>query len=128
MLTALVEEAVSVGDLVRLMRFMQGQASLVELTLAEDSPLAGQRIGDVPLPPDSALVAMREGRVVLPVPEGTLEGGDELLAVASTAEVEAELARLLAGEPGELSPVLDIAATATVASPDDPPAGATARA
>ncbi len=129
MLTALVEEAVSVGDLVRLMRFMQGQASLVELTLAEDSPLAGQRIGDVPLPPDSALVAiLREGRVVLPVPEGTLEGGDELLAVASTAEVEAELARLLAGEPGELSPVLDIAATATVASPDDPPAGATARA
>jgi len=129
MLTALVEEAVSVGDLVRLMRFMQGQASLVELTLAEDSPLAGQRIGDVPLPPDSALVAiLREGRVVLPAPEGTLEGGDELLAVASTAEVEAELARLLAGEPGELSPVLDIAATATVASPNDPPAGATARA
>ncbi len=112
MLTALVEEAVSVGDLVRLMRFMQGQASLVELTLAADSPLAGQRIGDVPLPADSALVAiLREGRVVLPAPEGTLEAGDEVLAVASTPEVEAELARLLAGEPGEPSEVLDIAAS-----------------
>ncbi len=36
MLTALVEEAVSVGDLVRLMSFMQGEASLVEVTLADD--------------------------------------------------------------------------------------------
>ncbi len=128
MLTALVEEAVSVGDLVRLMRFMQGQASLVELTLAADSPLAGQRIGDVPLPSDSALVAiLRDGRVVLPAPEGTLEGGDEVLAVASTPEVEAELARLLAGEPGEPSQVVDIAATAAVGgaqSDGDPATGA----
>jgi trk system potassium uptake protein TrkA len=96
MLTALVEEAVSVGDLVRLMRFMQGQASLVELTLAEDSPLAGCPISDVVLPPDSALVAiLREGRVLLPAPEGTLEVGDEVLAVATTPETETELARLL---------------------------------
>ena len=37
MLTALVEEAVTVGDLVRLMTFRQGQANLVELTPL-DSP------------------------------------------------------------------------------------------
>src|SRR3954462_1523310 len=102
MLTALVEEAVSVGDLVRLMRFMQGQASLVELTLAEDSPLAGCPISDVDLPPDSALVAiLREGRVVLPAPEGTLEVGDEVLAVATTPETEAQLARLLGSSPDD---------------------------
>src|SRR6059036_3927504 len=72
MLTALVEEAVSVGDLVRLMRFMQGQASLVELTLAEDSPLAGQPLSSVTLPTDTALVAiLRDGRVVVPAPDGT---------------------------------------------------------
>jgi trk system potassium uptake protein TrkA len=99
MLTALVEEAVSVGDLVRLMRFMQGQASLVELTLAEDSPLAGCPISDVELPPDSALVAiLREGRVVLPSLEGTLEVGDEILAVATSPETESQLARLLGSE------------------------------
>ena len=44
MLTALVEEAVSVGDLVRLMSFMQGEASLVEVTLDAESPLAGRPI------------------------------------------------------------------------------------
>src|SRR3954471_19348507 len=96
MLTALVEEAVSVGDLGRLMRFMQGEASLVELTLADDSPLAGCPIGEIELPPDSALVAiLREGRVVLPAPEGTLEVGDEVRAVGTTPEVEQELAELL---------------------------------
>ena len=98
MLTALVEEAVSVGDLVRLMRFMQGEASLVELTLDAESSLVGRRIGDVSLPANSALVAiLREGRVVLPTPDGTLEGGDEVLAVATTADVESQLAALLGG-------------------------------
>ena len=100
MLTALVEEAVSVGDLVRLMSFMQGEASLVEVTLADDSPLAGQRIDEIALPPDTALVAiLREGRVVLPVPEATLEGGDEILAVATTPQVELELAAVLGSGP-----------------------------
>jgi trk system potassium uptake protein TrkA len=98
MLTALVEEAVSVGDLVRLMSFMQGEASLVEVTLADDSPLAGRRIDEVDLPPDTALVTiLRGGHVVLPSPEATLEAGDEVLAVATTPEVEAERADVLGG-------------------------------
>jgi trk system potassium uptake protein TrkA len=37
MLSALVEEAVSVGDLVRLFSFRQGQANLVEITLSARS-------------------------------------------------------------------------------------------
>jgi trk system potassium uptake protein len=98
MMTALVEEAVSVGDLVRLMRFMQGQASLVEFTLSSDAPLLGARIGDVRLPEDSALVAiLRGGRVVLPTSDSTLEAGDEVLAVTTTSEAESQLDILLGG-------------------------------
>ncbi len=41
LLSALVEEAVSVGDVVRLMEFEQGNANLVELTLPDDSPVVG---------------------------------------------------------------------------------------
>ena len=41
LLTALVEEAVSVGALVRLLQFDGGDARLVEVTLAEDSPAKG---------------------------------------------------------------------------------------
>src|ERR1700690_3391751 len=41
-MSALVEEAVSVGALVRLMTFRQSDASLVELTMPADAPLVGQ--------------------------------------------------------------------------------------
>ena len=41
LLSALVEEAVSVGSLVRLLEFEGGNARLVEVTLAERSPAAG---------------------------------------------------------------------------------------
>ena len=91
----MVEEAVSVGDLVRLMTFRQGQANLVELTLADDAPVVGQRAGSVPWPVDAALVAiLREGRVLVPSADDPLEAGDELLFVASQ-EVEHELTHLL---------------------------------
>ncbi|MBR7829750.1 TrkA family potassium uptake protein [Actinospica sp. MGRD01-02] len=84
LMSALVEEAVSVGDLVRVLRFSQGDANLVELTLPADAPLVGTVIGDVDWPEDTALVAvLRGGRVVVPTPEDPLEGGDELLFVAA---------------------------------------------
>jgi trk system potassium uptake protein len=95
LLSALVEEAVSVGDLVRLMTFRQGEANLVELTLPEDAPLAGQLVGSVAWPQDTALVAiLREGRVLVPSSDDTLEGGDELMFVANQ-DVEDELGELL---------------------------------
>jgi trk system potassium uptake protein len=97
LLSALVEEAVSVGDLVRLMTFRQSEASLVELTMPADAPLAGQHVGDIEWPADTALVAiLRDGRVIVPSGEDPLEAGDELLFVTSQ-DVEGELARLLAG-------------------------------
>jgi trk system potassium uptake protein TrkA len=97
LLAAVVEEAVSVGDLVRLLTFRQGEANLVELTLAEDAPLVGQLVSAVPWPQDAALVAiLREGRVIVPSPDISLEAGDELLLVATT-EVEHALHALLGG-------------------------------
>lgn len=41
-MSALVEEAVTVGDLVRLFTFRQGNANLVEMTLPTDSPYVGK--------------------------------------------------------------------------------------
>lgn len=100
LITALVEEAVSVGDLVRLMRFQQGQAALVELTLPEDSNLAGQLVSHLRTPRDAALVAiLRDGKVVLPQPDAPIEGGDELFFIATTNEVEGELARIFEVKP-----------------------------
>ncbi|WP_371481498.1 TrkA family potassium uptake protein [Kitasatospora sp. NBC_00315] len=101
LMSALVEEAVSVGDLVRLMRFSQGNANLVELTLAADTELVGTRVGDVAWPPDTALVTIiREGRVLVPGGDDTLEGGDELLFVAAQEREEELESLLLAGGAG----------------------------
>jgi len=99
-LAALVEEAVSVGDLVRLLTFRQGQANLVEITLPGDAPVVGHSVREVELPRESALVTiLRGGRVIVPSPDEPLEGGDELLFVA-IQDVEPELRRLLCGPAG----------------------------
>ncbi|OUS97026.1 TrkA family potassium uptake protein [Rhodococcus sp. NCIMB 12038] len=91
MLASLVEEAVSVGDLVRLMTLRQGQANLVEVTLPDNTPLAGKPVRKLQLPRDAALVTiLRGGRVIVPQQDDPLEGGDELLFVAAV-DVEDDL-------------------------------------
>src|ERR1700723_1712436 len=95
LLSALVEEAVSVGDLVRLMTFGQSEASLVELTMPPGAPLVGQRVGGINWPSDTSLVAiLREGRVLVPHSDDPLQAGDELFFVTSE-DVEEERGRLL---------------------------------
>jgi trk/ktr system potassium uptake protein len=97
-LAALVEEAVSVGDLVRLMTFRQGQANLVEITLPTSAPVVGHPVGEVVLPRDAALVAIVRGhRVIVPGPDEPLEAGDELLFVA-VQDVEPRLRELVRGD------------------------------
>ncbi len=91
LLASLVEEAVSVGDLVRLMTFRQGQANLVELTLPSNTPMAGKPVRKLELPRDVALVAiLRGGRVIVPQSDDPIEGGDELIFIAP-AEAEPAL-------------------------------------
>lgn len=95
MLVALVEEAVSVGDLVRLFTFRQGAAELVEMTLPADSAVVGHSVGSIAWPQDTAPVALVRGASVKPpVAEDILEAGDELLFVA-TPEREPELQALM---------------------------------
>src|SRR2546421_15606 len=91
----LVEEAVSVGDLVRLMRFSQGDANLVELTLPPEAALVGTRVGDVEWPTDTSLVTIIRGhRVLTPSKDDALEAGDEMLFVAAQ-DREEQLEQLL---------------------------------
>ncbi len=103
LMAALVEEAVTVGDLVRLMTFRQGEANLVEITLPATAPYVGEPVRSVPMPRDSALVAILRGkRVLVPTPDDPLEAGDELIFVC-TSEVEDAVRAVVLGstrEPG----------------------------
>jgi trk system potassium uptake protein len=97
LMAALVEEAVTVGDLVRLMTFRQSQANLVEITLPLSAPYVGRPVRDVPMPRDCALVAILRGkRVLVPSPDDPLEVGDELIFVV-TSEVEDEVRAVILG-------------------------------
>lgn len=100
LITGLVEEAVTVGDLVRLMNLEKGEVSLVEFTLGENSPVAGKVLSELDLPRDSELIAViRNGHVVRAREETPLMVGDEVLALTAR-DAEAALEELLSGEPG----------------------------
>jgi len=84
-MTAMVEEAVSIGDLVKIFTFHQSGAEILEVTLPAESPLVGVRAGQVVWPRDTVLAAIVRGaRPIAPSPDDTLETGDELLIVAGS--------------------------------------------
>jgi len=90
-IAAIVEEAVSVGDVVRLFSLRRGEASLVEITLPDGASACGKTVGEVQLPENATLAAIvRDGRVITPHAHDMYSAGDELLFVA-TAEAEENL-------------------------------------
>jgi trk system potassium uptake protein TrkA len=98
LLTALVEEAVSVGSLVRLLQFERGNAHLVEVTLAEASPAAGSSLVDLQFPRDATVVAVVRGdRLVVPRGDTVLNAGDEVMVLV-TGEAERSVQQLLVGD------------------------------
>ena len=95
LMTALVEEAVSVGDLVRIFDFQQGSAAMAEITLPADNPNVGRRVGDIDFPVDTLLVGIiRDGRPIGPTADDALEAHDELLLL-TTAEAEPQLEAMM---------------------------------
>jgi trk system potassium uptake protein TrkA len=104
LMTALVEEAVSVGDLVRIFQFQQGRATMVEMTLPQHSPYAGTRVGDITWPGDSVLVGIiREDRPIAPSRDDAIEAHDELLFL-TVPENESELEQMLSPGHREHAP------------------------
>jgi trk system potassium uptake protein TrkA len=96
LLTALVEEAVSVGSLVRLLQFEGGQARLVEVTLADTSPAAGKNIATLDVPRDATVVAVvRDGHVVVPRGDTIVNVSDEVLVLVTPESEDAVKAILI---------------------------------
>ena len=98
LLTALVEEAVQVGSIVRLLQF--GDARLVEVTLADDSPAVDLPLSEMGVPRDATVVAViRERHVIVPRGETTMKPSDEVLVLV-TPESEDAVKALFVGGPG----------------------------
>jgi trk system potassium uptake protein TrkA len=98
LILALTEEALSVGSLVRLLQLEKGRARLVEVTLADDSPIIGPMIRELNVPRDATFVAvLREDHVVVPRGDTVFQAGDEVIALV-TPDSEDEIRRMLTGK------------------------------
>lgn len=99
LMTALVEEAVEIGDLVRLLTLQTGVSSIVEFTVPQDSPLVGSTVGSISLPEDCAVVAiLRDDAPITPSPDDVVEPGDEVFFLAAIAAEDALRVALSARE------------------------------
>ena len=94
-IAAIVEEAVTIGDVVRLFSLKSGEANLVELTLPDSAKCCGKTVSEIELPDNATLSAIvRDNKVIAPHDHDVLTAGDELIFIA-TAEAEAKLKALL---------------------------------
>jgi trk/ktr system potassium uptake protein len=97
LLTALVEEAVTVGSFIRLLSFEGGRARLAEVRLADGTPVDGKTIEQLGIPRDATVVAvLRKERLIVPRGDTMLRAGDEVIVLV-TSESEDEVNRLLTG-------------------------------
>ena len=82
LLTRLIEEEMSLGDMMTLLKLRRGEYSLVEEKLLPGSGLLGAPLKDLPLPESCTIAAVfREGKVITPRGEMMFLPGDEELAV-----------------------------------------------
>ncbi len=93
-LARLIEEEMSLGDMMPLLKLRRGEYLLVEEKVPEGAPAIGVMIKDLDLPDHCVIAAIiREGKVVVPRGVTALEPGDEVLAVVDRPAAD-HLARL----------------------------------
>ncbi|HHT41222.1 MAG TPA: TrkA family potassium uptake protein [Actinomyces sp.] len=86
-MTALVEEAVSVGALVRLFEFHEAQTAIYAITLPADSAAAGKAVSSLKLPGDAKiLTVLRDDAPLDNQTDFELEAGDELVLMLASSE------------------------------------------
>lgn len=84
LMTALVEEAVEIGDVVRLLTLRTGETTMVAFTVPEDGAAVGRLIGSYQWPDGVVPVAvLRDDMPFAPSPDDVFEGGDEVFFLTS---------------------------------------------
>lgn len=96
----LIEEEMSLGDMMTMFKLRRGQYSLVEEKLYPGARAVGMAIKDMPISQNCIISGIiRDGEIVLPRGVTELEEGDEILALVDNP-ARKQLERLL-GRPDE---------------------------
>jgi len=94
-MATLIEEEMSMGDMMTLLKLRRGNYSIVEEKVPPGAKAIGTSIRDLGLPDHCVIAAIvRKGEVIVPRGVTTFQAGDEVLAVTDNEGAE-ELARLL---------------------------------
>jgi trk system potassium uptake protein TrkA len=97
-LASLIEQEMSLGDMMTLLKLRRGKFSLVTEKIPAGARAVGVAIRDLPLPPNSVIAAIiRQGEIVIPRGPLEFEVDDEVLAIVD-AEGADNLAALF-GHP-----------------------------
>ncbi len=95
-LSRMIEEEMSMGDMMTLVKLRRGNYSLVEEKIPPGAPSIGVAIKDLGLPDHTVVAAIiRKGEVIVPRGITAFEEGDEVLAVTD-ADGARQLAQLMA--------------------------------
>jgi len=85
-LAGLIEQELSVGDMMTLLKLRKGSFSLVSETLAPGAPAVGQALRDLAFPRNAVVCAiLRRNDVVIPRGDVRFEAGDDVLALVDEA-------------------------------------------
>jgi trk system potassium uptake protein len=94
-LAKLIEEEMSLGDMMTLLKLRKGEYSVVEEKVHPDSIATGKCLSELRIPSECVIAAiMRQGRLVIPHGDTVLLPADEIIAVVHTAQSK-QLAEVL---------------------------------
>ena len=103
-LARLIEEEMSLGDMMTLLKLRRGEYSVVEEKIPAGARAVGTTIQDMGLPEQCIIAAIiRQGKMVVPRGLTVLQEGDEILAVTDRTGA-AHLAALFAPPGGSREP------------------------
>jgi trk system potassium uptake protein TrkA len=101
-LSKLVAEEMSLGDMMTLLKLRKGQFSVVEEKVHPTAHAAGKTLAELRLPEQCVIVAViRKGDLMIPRGELVLQPADEVLAIVHTS-VASDLALLLSSQSSPL--------------------------
>jgi trk system potassium uptake protein len=85
-LAHLIEEEMSLGDMMTLLKLHRGQYTLVEVIIAPGAKASGTFIKDLSLPDHCVIVAIiRKGEMIVPRGGTAIEVGDEVIIITDRA-------------------------------------------
>jgi len=98
-ISKLIEEEATIGDIFSLLALKRGRISIVEAIIKAKSPVAHKNIKDIKLPPDSILsTIVRGNHIIFPKGDITLLPDDSIIALSAKEQVDALKEALLGKE------------------------------